>query len=67
MSRVWILIAVLLASAVVGGVVWSRSAPIAPTVVTLEASPSGQVIAPPDAKPVSEANVSGSTAPEPSC
>ncbi len=66
MSRVWILIAVLLASAVVGGVVWSRSAPIAPTVVTLEASPSGQVIAPPDAKPVSEANVSGSTAPEPS-
>ncbi len=63
MSRVWILIAVLLASAVVGGVVWSRSAPIAPTVVTLEASPSGQVIAPPDANPVSEASVSGSTAP----
>jgi beta-lactamase class A len=63
MSRAWILIAILLASAVVGGVVWSRSAPTAPTVVTLEVSPAGQVPAVPDANapavevtaPVSEA------------
>ena len=78
MSRIWIVLVVLLTSAVVGGVVWSRSVPTAPTVVTLEASPSGQVIAPLDANapvseaPISNANVSGSAlvsgsiAPEPS-
>jgi beta-lactamase class A len=73
MSRVWILIAVLLASAVVGGVVWSRSVSMPPTVVTLEASPVGQVPAVPDANapmvvskvPVSEAAVSGSAASDP--
>jgi beta-lactamase class A len=73
MSRAWILIAVLLASAVIGGVVWSRSVTAPPTVVTLEASPAGQVPAVPDANapileataPVSEAAVSGSTALDP--
>jgi beta-lactamase class A len=72
MSRAWILIAVLLASAVVGGVVWSRSVTALPTVVTLEASPAGQIPAVPDANapiveakaPASEAAVSGSTAPD---
>jgi beta-lactamase class A len=48
MSRVWLLILVLSASAVVGGVVWSRSVPAAPTVVMLEASAPGAVIRPPD-------------------
>jgi beta-lactamase class A len=70
MSRAWILIAVLLASAVIGGVVWSRSVTAPPTVVTLEASPTGQFPAVPDANapmveatvPVSEADVSGSAA-----
>jgi beta-lactamase class A len=73
MSRAWILISVLLVSAVVGGVVWSRSVTAPPTVVTLEASPAGQAPAVPDANApimeakasVSEAAVSGSTAPEP--
>jgi beta-lactamase class A len=61
MSRAWILISVLLASAVIGGVVWSRSASTAPTVVTLEASPAGQLPAVPDVNaPISEAAVSGS-------
>jgi beta-lactamase class A len=71
MSRAWILIAVLLTSAVVGGVVWSRSSPAAPTVVTLEPSPAGQMPAVPDATAPfdarstdSEAGVSGSTAPD---
>jgi beta-lactamase class A len=72
MSRAWILIAVLLASAVIGGVVWSRSVTAPPTVVTLEASPAGQIPAVPDANapiveakaPASEAAVSGSTAPD---
>ena len=70
MSRAWILIAVLLTSAVVGGVVWSRSLSTPPTVVTLEASPAGQIPAVPDANapiievkaPDSEAAVSGSAA-----
>jgi beta-lactamase class A len=73
MSRAWILIAVLFASAVVGGVVWSRSVIAPPTVVTLEASPVGQVPAVPDATapiseatmPVSEAAVSGSAVSDP--
>jgi beta-lactamase class A len=68
MSRLWLLSLLLVASAVVGGVVWSRSASTAPTVVTLEASPAGQVPAVPDANatvseataPVNEAAVSGS-------
>jgi beta-lactamase class A len=72
MFRAWILIAVLLASAVIGGVVWSRSVTAPPTVVTLEASPAGQAPAVPDANApimeakalVSEAAVSGSTAPD---
>jgi beta-lactamase class A len=63
----------LLSSAVIGGVVWSRSVTPPPTVVTLEASPAGQIPAVPDANapileakaPISEAAVSGSTAPDP--
>jgi beta-lactamase class A len=74
MSRVWILLAVLLTSALVGGVVWSRSVSAPPTVVTLEASLAGQVPVVPDANapiveasvPASEATVSGSMAPDPS-
>jgi beta-lactamase class A len=70
MSRAWILIVVLLTSAVVGGVVWSRSVTAPPTVVTLEASPTGETPDVPDANapmlaaktPVSEAAVSGSAA-----
>ncbi len=73
MSRALILIAVLLTSAVIGGVVWSRSVTAPPTVVMLEARPVGQVPAVPDANapiieaniPVSEAAVSVSTAPGP--
>jgi beta-lactamase class A len=74
MSRAWILIAVLLTSAVVGGVVWSHSVSAPPTVITLEASPAGQTPAVPDAnapmveaKPfVSEVSIAGSVAPDPS-
>jgi beta-lactamase class A len=70
MSRVWILISVLLASAVVGGVVWSHSVAVPPTVIMLEASPAGQVPDVPNANApfieakvtVSEAAVSGSAA-----
>jgi beta-lactamase class A len=68
MSRVWLLILVLSASAVVGGVVWSRSAPAAPTVVMLEASAPGTVIRPPDVnapvKPASEGSASEGSVPD---